>query len=118
MKTSQMILAMAALIVMVFAITFAMNLGLSGDPPPGEKKAHPVVEKKELPGLRFLVTDYPHIKGTAKIMEVKKPGLADFYFENPHPTAIKLGLADKSCKCQDIEVFLATKEYMDSIGRN
>lgn len=119
MKTSQIVLVMAALIVMVFAITFAMNLGLSTDAPTSDKKKNiDKAEKKELPALRFLVTDYPPIKGTAKILEAKKPGHADFYFANPHPTAIKLGLAGKSCKCQDIEVFLATKEYMDQIARN
>lgn len=119
MKTSQIILAMVALIVMVFAITFAMNLGLTSDVPTGEKKK-PIdsAVKKELPALRFFVTDYPPVKGSAKIVEAKKPGFADFYFANPHTTPIKLGLLSKTCKCQDIEVFLANKEYLDRIDRN
>src|SRR5262245_23583692 len=115
MKTSQLVLACAALMVMVFTITFAMNfLGSTGvtssksdvDPPAPKPD-----ERRDYPQVVFETTEYPAPKNLAKEWEIKHPGSADFWFKNPNASEVRMALESKSCKCTDAELFLASPAF-------
>src|SRR5262245_2788420 len=84
MKTSQMVLAMVALMVMIAAITYAMQfLGGVSSPPatPEEVEAKPAVARveRDLPQLFFETTEYPFLKQAVLPWEMKHPGHRDFW---------------------------------------
>lgn len=106
MKTSQWIAALAALVLVVFLSTFAINyIGSSqsndttteGDPEPAS--------------LTFPVKSYPYISVANTIvgrleMEYHKHGHQDYWFINENDEPVKLGAISKSCKCQGVEVYV------------
>lgn len=106
MKTSQLVLALAAMMVMVFAITFAMNY--LGTTPSAKDPIE--AAGADLPMLEFETTFFPAVKYASQQWEQKKPGYADFWFVNSTSAPIRVGLKSKSCTCTNAELFLATPE--------
>ena len=106
MKTSQWVGGLAALVAVVFAVTYAtMFVGTGERPPTQERKRTP----KESPELTFTSeTKFPKdFDGGASLdQEHKSAGYHDFWFKNANPAAVRVGAVSKSCKCQGIDVFV------------
>src|SRR6516162_8315178 len=103
MKPFQWIIAMVALVVVIFVIVFAMNfLGENSK----QTTPPPPVSVGEFP-LAFETTS---AFGTADL-EAKQPGHQDFAFRNLKDEEVKVGLSSKNCTCAGVEVFLASDEW-------
>ena len=48
--------------------------------------------------LVFETTEYPPQKNMAKEWEIKRPGHADFWFQNSSQSEVRMALQSKSCK--------------------
>src|SRR5262245_19789037 len=113
MKTSQIVLALGALMGVVFAITFALNY--FGDTGTARPKLASV---KELPQLDFENAYFPS-RDSVLEWEQNKPGYANFWFRNPNAEPVRLGLVKKNCHCQKVELYLAPPEWLEEqINRN
>jgi hypothetical protein len=106
MKQGQWAIALGVLVVLVFAITFAMNyLGVGGGkrsgPLEGEKKrqlAFPV----QAVGAR----DLNRKRSGPLEGELDKEGHVDFWFVNEHADTLKVGLDHTSCKCAGARLYV------------
>jgi hypothetical protein len=112
MKQSQWIFAVAVLIVMVFAVTFAMNY-LGGTPdklPDTDGNLGPRYE------LAFIEKMFPPDGFGPVDRENKTLGHCDFWFQNPHDVSFKAGLIGQSCKCTEVRIFLLPSEASQKIA--
>jgi hypothetical protein len=113
LKPVQWVLALGALVVMVFAVTFALNyLGTGG---PSEKDGGPAA----LPRLNFPEPVFPPTQtadGRAVpelTQEAVLEGHHDFWFRNDTEQPMKVGASYKGCTCQSIELILAPDGWQD-----
>jgi hypothetical protein len=100
-KMGQWIGAVAALVVMVFVITLAVNyLGR------GETTKNVPPPPPDYPALDFPVTDYPGDE-TAMEVEMRTPGFHDFWFSNEEDKPVPFGVLNRTrCTCSSIQAFL------------
>ena len=111
MKPLQLFIAMVVLAGMVFLITVGMNYVPDTNRSAPSKSSDIAVLDKTSPQLTFMTTRYPPMNGSIREWEHKKPGFADYWFENTFDVPIKLGLIRMNCKCSGVELYLATSEW-------
>ncbi len=100
-KQSQIILAVAVLIVMVFIVTFAMNyLGGGAKPTPIDDRPPP--PRRE---LAFAWKVFPPDGLSSIDREHRASGHVDYWFTNPHDAALTVGLVKENCKCTEVRLF-------------
>jgi hypothetical protein len=113
MKTSQWIAALAALVIVIFLSTFAINYV---GPSQNASSTSSAATEPEPASVTFPIKEYPYITRTGAIvgrleMEYKKAGHQDYWFANENDEPVKLGAISKSCKCQGVEVFVLPEGY-------
>ncbi len=109
MKQSQWTLALVLLVVMVFGVTFALQY-LGDLRPKGTPQPTDGTEARELT-FAMKAIGVP-AKGDLLIeKEVGEKGYQDFWFVNNNEQAVNVWLKGESCKCAEVQVFLAPEEY-------
>ena len=108
MKISQWIGALAAMVAVVFGVTFFMNYT---PPTPGSDNGSVQADTADLPTLTFPLKQYPlpyqsQLQFGQYELEMHRPGYQDFWFSNDSPEKIRVGLESKSCKCQGVDVYI------------
>ncbi len=123
MKQSQMLLALVAMSVMVFVITFLMNYSPATNGPvalPGAVSPSKAKSTEADAWVRLYETSYPAIPlgvetQQAPPVEVEhgKPGYHDFWFINETNEAIRTGLISVSCSCSRMEAFVMPPQWKE-----
>jgi hypothetical protein len=112
MKSSQWISALVVLVVMVFAITFAMNyINPSKPPPTAPPGPPPDGNGKTLTFFDKTLGEDPTQPRTWIYHEDGTGGSADFLFENENAEEVIVGLIGKNCVCTSVQVVLASAEW-------
>jgi hypothetical protein len=113
MKTSQWVVALVVLAVLVFAVTLLKSyVGSPGGPEPARSGAAADAagpKGDDLPQLKFGITKYPPGDGSQDL-EYRRPGYHDFLFRNDSPVDVRVGVAGKNCKCSSLELFYLPRE--------
>ncbi|MFL5244713.1 MAG: hypothetical protein ACJ8FY_21635 [Gemmataceae bacterium] len=113
---SQMLLVIAAVIALIFGVTFASQfLGKKAS----KTKSPDIIGSKILyfpitssrqwlhPQASGQGSEEPSIVGTE--IEVGEPGAYDFWFQNTNDVPIEVSLKSKTCKCTEVDICLAGK---------
>jgi hypothetical protein len=100
MKTSQWLVAVIVLAVLVFGLTYAMNY-LGWSKPKDEVKG-----TREVLKLRFPKTKFGSDPDSFMPVELNREAKADYWFINTNEQPLKMGLQEKpTCKCSSVQVF-------------
>jgi hypothetical protein len=114
MKTSHWVGALAALVFVIFFVTFFLNF--VGPTSTGDSSSGGNPEAADLPLLTFLVTSYPYVAQNGMPVgryeqEHRKAGYQDYWFLNLNDVPIRLGAIAKTCKCQGVDVYVLPEGY-------
>jgi hypothetical protein len=113
MKTYQLFGALAAVVLVVFGVTFLRNYV---GPAPANDEPTSTAETADLPTLTIPIRLYPYMARNGMPvghyeLEHKKPGHQDYWFVNENDTSIHVGAKSKSCKCQGVDIFILPEGY-------
>jgi hypothetical protein len=108
MKTSRWVGALAALVLVIFFVTFFLNF-VGPTSSSDSKGTDPTQE--DLPLLTFLARSYPYIAQNGMPVgryeqEHRKAGYQDYWFLNLNDVPIRMGAIAKTCKCQGVDVYV------------
>jgi hypothetical protein len=115
---SQIALALVAVVGLVAGVTYLSQFRVR---PPEATKATPIARNKEpssrVPSLQrvanelnFPMTEWKWESPTAGEFEMEKTAHEEFWFENPSPVDIELGVTSVNCKCSGLAFCILTED--------
>ncbi len=111
MKSWVWLLAVAIIIAFVFGLSFVAQF----NPETGKGQASAVNTKtaseSKILEPRFVTRQVPDGESDPLPQEQYNPGYQDYWFINPHPTAVRFGLEGKKCTCTGVQVFLVPPDH-------
>src|SRR5262245_38831396 len=117
MKPTQTVLLLVALVVLVFAVTFA-SMYVRQDAT-DTKSTDPDRAGPDMLSLTFRARFYPEprIETRRQVTEYGKTAYHDFWFENANDEGVAVGLHKKNCTCTSVSVCIAPDGWRAVLDR-